>query len=47
MTDLMKDLIEKEKKVLKHKLEDYWIDIEQLNREDSERINYPTQKPER
>jgi len=27
--------------------EDYWIDIEQLNREDSERIDYPTQKPER
>ena len=26
--------------------EDYWIDIEQLNREDSERIDYPTQKPE-
>ena len=24
---------------------DYWIDIEQLNREDSERIGYPTQKP--
>jgi DNA modification methylase len=27
--------------------EDYWIDVEQLNREDSERIDYPTQKPER
>lgn len=27
--------------------EDYWTDIEQLNREDSERISYPTQKPER
>lgn len=26
--------------------EDYWVDIEQLNREDSERSNYPTQKPE-
>lgn len=26
---------------------DYWIDIEQLNREDSERIGYATQKPER
>lgn len=26
--------------------EDYWIDIEQLNREDSERSSYPTQKPE-
>lgn len=26
--------------------EDYWIDIEQLNREDSERVGYPTQKPE-
>lgn len=25
--------------------EDYWIDIEQLNREDAERIDYPTQKP--
>ncbi len=25
--------------------EDYWIDIEQLNREDSERVGYPTQKP--
>ena len=24
---------------------DYWIDIEQLNREDSERMGYPTQKP--
>ncbi|MBI5715698.1 MAG: site-specific DNA-methyltransferase [Chloroflexi bacterium] len=27
--------------------EDYWIDIEQLNREDAERIGYATQKPER
>jgi site-specific DNA-methyltransferase (adenine-specific) len=27
--------------------EDYWIDIEQLNREDAERGGYPTQKPER
>lgn len=27
--------------------EDYWTDIEQLNREDSERIGYPTQKPEK
>ncbi len=27
--------------------EDYWIDIEQLNREDAERLNYPTQKPEK
>ena len=26
---------------------DYWIDIEQLNREDSERVGYATQKPER
>ncbi|MDR0937614.1 MAG: site-specific DNA-methyltransferase [Oscillospiraceae bacterium] len=26
--------------------EDYWIDIEQLNREDGERLGYPTQKPE-
>ena len=26
---------------------DYWIDIEQLNREDAERIGYATQKPER
>lgn len=26
--------------------EDYWIDIEQLNREDAERSGYPTQKPE-
>ncbi len=25
--------------------EDYWIDIEQLNREDAERVGYPTQKP--
>ncbi|MBI4646602.1 MAG: site-specific DNA-methyltransferase [Bacteroidia bacterium] len=25
---------------------DYWIDIEQLNREDAERLNFPTQKPE-
>lgn len=24
---------------------DYWTDIEQLNRDDSERIGYPTQKP--
>lgn len=24
---------------------DYWIDIEQLNREDAERLHYPTQKP--
>ena len=24
---------------------DYWTDIEQLNREDSERMGYPTQKP--
>ena len=27
--------------------EDYWIDIEQLNREDSERAGYATQKPEK
>lgn len=27
--------------------EDYWIDIEQLNREDKERIGYPTQKPKK
>ncbi|MEX1046186.1 MAG: site-specific DNA-methyltransferase [Actinomycetota bacterium] len=27
--------------------EDYWTDIEQLNREDSERLPFPTQKPER
>lgn len=27
--------------------EDYWIDIEQLNREDMEREGYATQKPER
>lgn len=26
--------------------EDYWTDIEQLNREDAERNGYPTQKPE-
>ncbi|GHV85482.1 hypothetical protein AGMMS50230_10900 [Spirochaetia bacterium] len=26
--------------------EDYWTDIEQLNREDGERCGYPTQKPE-
>jgi DNA modification methylase len=26
--------------------EDYWVDIETLNREDTERIGYPTQKPE-
>jgi DNA modification methylase len=26
--------------------EDWWIDIEQLNREDAERLGYPTQKPE-
>lgn len=26
--------------------EDYWIDIESLNREDKERLGYPTQKPE-
>ncbi|HAU58579.1 MAG TPA: site-specific DNA-methyltransferase [Comamonadaceae bacterium] len=26
--------------------EDYWTDIEQLNREDSERVGYDTQKPE-
>jgi site-specific DNA-methyltransferase (adenine-specific)/adenine-specific DNA-methyltransferase len=26
--------------------EDYWNDIEQLNWEDSERVSYPTQKPE-
>ena len=26
--------------------EDYWTDIETLNREDSQRTNYPTQKPE-
>jgi site-specific DNA-methyltransferase (adenine-specific)/adenine-specific DNA-methyltransferase len=26
--------------------EDYWTDIETLNREDKERIDYPTQKPE-
>lgn len=25
---------------------DYWTDIEQLNREDAERLGYPTQKPE-
>ena len=27
--------------------EDYWTDIEQLNWEDSERLDYPTQKPEK
>lgn len=27
--------------------EDYWIDIETLNREDRERLGYPTQKPEK
>jgi DNA modification methylase len=27
--------------------EDYWTDIETLNREDKERIGYPTQKPEK
>jgi DNA modification methylase len=27
--------------------EDWWVDIETLNREDKERIGYPTQKPER
>ena len=27
--------------------EDYWLDMEQLNREDSERVGYPTQKPEK
>ena len=27
--------------------EDYWADIEQLNREDAERVGYDTQKPER
>lgn len=27
--------------------EDYWNDIEQLNREDSERVGYGTQKPEK
>lgn len=26
--------------------EDYWIDIETLNREDAERLGYPTQKPQ-
>ncbi len=26
--------------------EDYWIDIETLNREDRERLGYQTQKPE-
>ncbi|MGB3206947.1 MAG: DNA methyltransferase [Crinalium sp.] len=26
--------------------EDYWIDVETLNREDRERLGYPTQKPE-
>ena len=26
--------------------EDYWIDIETLNREEKERLGYPTQKPE-
>ena len=26
--------------------EDYWTDIETLNREDSERLGYPTQKPQ-
>jgi len=26
---------------------DYWTDIEQLNREDAERLGYPTQKPRR
>lgn len=26
--------------------EDYWVDIETLNREDKERLGYPTQKPE-
>ncbi len=41
----------KSRKVYRYPLdkipEDYWLDIEQLNREDSERIGYPTQKPER
>jgi DNA modification methylase len=27
--------------------DDFWIDIMQLNREDKERLGYPTQKPER
>jgi len=27
--------------------EDYWTDVEQLNREDKERLDYPTQKPEK
>lgn len=27
--------------------EDYWLDIEQLNREDAQRSGYPTQKPEK
>ena len=27
--------------------DDYWTDVEQLNREDAERIGYPTQKPGR
>lgn len=27
--------------------EDYWTDIEQLNREDKERVGYPTQKPQK
>ena len=26
--------------------DDYWLNIEQLNREDAERLGYPTQKPE-
>jgi len=26
--------------------EDYWVDIQTLNREDKERLGYPTQKPE-
>jgi DNA modification methylase len=42
----------KTKKVYKYYLdegkiaEDYWTDIETLNREDRERLGYPTQKPE-
>ena len=40
----------KTKKVYRYPLDktanDYWTDIEQLNREDAERLGYPTQKPE-
>jgi len=40
----------KTKKVYRYPLDkvadDYWTNIEQLNREDAERLGYPTQKPE-